>query len=121
MRLSVTSLRRMIKGKLQDEFVRHELTSYSGLELVRRYLRQLGVGGGTGLDVPGRAGQGRHALAGGARVERAERRERLVGEVVALRRRGDRRRRSGTQRCGRRMGDHGPWPAVHVRELEYVT
>ena len=43
MRLSVTSLRRMIKGKLQVEFVRHELTSYSGLELVRRYLRQLDV------------------------------------------------------------------------------
>src|SRR5438128_1876488 len=43
MRLSVTSLGRMIKGKLQVEFVRHELTSYSGLELVRRYLRQLYV------------------------------------------------------------------------------
>ena len=43
MRLSVTSLRRMIKGKLRVEFVRHELTSYSGLELVRRYLRQLDV------------------------------------------------------------------------------
>ena len=41
MRLSVASLRRMIKGKLQIEFVRQELTSYSGLELLRRYLRQL--------------------------------------------------------------------------------
>src|SRR3989442_10259360 len=40
MRLSVASLRRMIKGKLQIEFVRQELTSYSGLELLRRYLRQ---------------------------------------------------------------------------------
>src|SRR3989442_8945886 len=41
MRLSVASLRRMIKGKLQTEFVHQELTSYSGLELLRRYLRQL--------------------------------------------------------------------------------
>src|SRR4029450_5114715 len=41
MRLSVTSLRRMIKGKLQVEFVPQDLTSYSGLELLRRYLRQL--------------------------------------------------------------------------------
>jgi hypothetical protein len=41
MRLSVASLRRMIKGKLQVEFVPQDLTSYSGLELLRRYLRQL--------------------------------------------------------------------------------
>src|SRR5229473_6113950 len=40
MRLSVASLRRMVKGKLHVEFVRQELTSYSGLELLRRYLRQ---------------------------------------------------------------------------------
>src|SRR5712692_5276013 len=40
MRLSVASLRRMVKGKLHVEFVRHELTSYSGLELLRHYLRQ---------------------------------------------------------------------------------
>src|SRR5260370_31975227 len=40
MRLSVLSLRRMVKGKLHVEFVRQELTSYSGLELLRRYLRQ---------------------------------------------------------------------------------
>ena len=40
MRLSVASLRRMIKGKLHLEFVPQELTSYSGLELLRRYLRQ---------------------------------------------------------------------------------
>src|SRR5258706_300194 len=40
MRLSVTSLRRMIKGQLHVEFVHQELTSYSGLELLRRYLRQ---------------------------------------------------------------------------------
>src|SRR5881409_3122015 len=43
MRLSVASLRRMVKGTLHVEFVRQELTSYSGLELVRRYLRQLYV------------------------------------------------------------------------------
>src|SRR5216110_4144642 len=30
----------MIKGKLHVEFVRQELTSYSGLEVLRRYLRQ---------------------------------------------------------------------------------
>src|SRR6266536_1348767 len=41
MRLSVASLRRMIKGKLSVEFVPQDLTSYSGLELLRRYLRQL--------------------------------------------------------------------------------
>src|SRR5437773_4000702 len=40
MRLSVASLRRMVKGALHVEFVRQELTSYSGLELLRRYLRQ---------------------------------------------------------------------------------
>ena len=40
MRLNVASLRRMVKGKLHVEFVRQELTSYSGLELLRRYLRQ---------------------------------------------------------------------------------
>jgi Transposase DDE domain group 1 len=41
MRLNVASLRRMVKGKLAVEFGRQELTSYSGLELLRRYLRQL--------------------------------------------------------------------------------
>jgi Transposase DDE domain group 1 len=40
MRLSVPSLRRMVKRPLHVEFVRQELTSYSGLELLRRYLRQ---------------------------------------------------------------------------------
>ena len=43
MRLSVASLRRMIKGNLPVEFVRQDLTSYSGLELLRRYLRQLNL------------------------------------------------------------------------------
>ncbi len=40
MRLSVASLRRLVKRKLHIEFVEQELTSYSGLELLRRYLRQ---------------------------------------------------------------------------------
>ncbi len=40
MRLNVASLRRLVKGKLHVEFVRQDLTSYSGLELLRRYLRQ---------------------------------------------------------------------------------
>ncbi len=40
MRLSVASLRRMIKGKLHVQFVPQQLTSYSGLEMLRRYLRQ---------------------------------------------------------------------------------
>lgn len=40
MRLSVTSLRRMVKRPLHVEFGPQELTSYSGLELLRRYLRQ---------------------------------------------------------------------------------
>src|SRR5260370_32691144 len=40
MRLSVASLRRMVKGALHVEFVQQELTSYSGLDLLRRYLRQ---------------------------------------------------------------------------------
>jgi hypothetical protein len=41
MRLSVATLRRVVKGDLQIEFARQELTSYSGLELLRRYLRQV--------------------------------------------------------------------------------
>ncbi len=40
MRLNVASLHQMVKGKLHVEFARQELTSYSGLELLRRYLRQ---------------------------------------------------------------------------------
>jgi hypothetical protein len=40
MRLNVASLHRMVKGKLHVEFVDQALTSYSGLELLRRYLRQ---------------------------------------------------------------------------------
>src|SRR6266446_1630667 len=40
MRLSVTSLRRMVKRPLPVEFGPQQLTSYSGLELLRHYLRQ---------------------------------------------------------------------------------
>ena len=35
MRLRVARLRRMFKGNLHVEFVRQDLTSYSGLELLR--------------------------------------------------------------------------------------
>ena len=43
MRLSVRSLRRTVKGDLPIEFVQQDLTSYGGLELVRRYLHRLDV------------------------------------------------------------------------------
>ena len=43
MRLSVASLRRLVKRKLHVEFVEQELTSYSGLEVLRRYLQQRNV------------------------------------------------------------------------------
>src|SRR6266403_4456084 len=43
MRLSVASLRRLVKRPLHVEFTHQELTSYSGLELLRRYLRQRDV------------------------------------------------------------------------------
>jgi len=41
MRVNGASLRRPGKGKLHVEFVRQELTSYSGLELLCRYLRHV--------------------------------------------------------------------------------
>src|SRR5438093_8616210 len=41
MRLSVASLRRVVKGDLAIQFVPQALTSYGGLELLQRYLRQL--------------------------------------------------------------------------------
>src|SRR5215813_2669581 len=44
MRLSVASLRRVVKGDLRIEFVRQDLTSYGGLELLRRYVRRTGLG-----------------------------------------------------------------------------
>jgi len=41
MRLSVATLRRVVKSDLRIEFVRQQLTSYGGLELLRRYVRRL--------------------------------------------------------------------------------
>src|SRR3972149_1751027 len=41
MRLSVASLRRGVKGDLTIQFVPQALTSYGGLELLGRYLRQI--------------------------------------------------------------------------------
>jgi hypothetical protein len=43
MRLKVRSLRRVVKGDLAIEFVPQRLTSYGGLELVRRYFRNLAL------------------------------------------------------------------------------
>jgi len=43
MRLKVRSLRQAVKGDLQIEFVSQRLTSYGGLELVRRYVRKLAI------------------------------------------------------------------------------
>ncbi len=41
MRLKVAGLRRVVKGDLRIEFVPQDLTSYGGLELLRRYFRLL--------------------------------------------------------------------------------
>ncbi len=41
MRLKIASLRRVVKGDLRVEFIHQDLTSYGGLELVRRYFRLL--------------------------------------------------------------------------------
>jgi Transposase DDE domain group 1 len=43
MRLKVRSLRQAVKGDLPIEFVAQRLTSYGGLELVRRYARKLAI------------------------------------------------------------------------------
>jgi Transposase DDE domain group 1 len=40
-RLRIASLRRPVKGDLRIEFVQQDLTSYGGLELLRRYFRLL--------------------------------------------------------------------------------
>jgi hypothetical protein len=44
MRLSVASLRRVVKQDLTIQFVPQALTSYGGLELLGRYLRQIDLG-----------------------------------------------------------------------------
>ena len=45
MRLRIASLRRVVKGDLRIEFVPQDLTSYGGLELLRRYFRLLDLHG----------------------------------------------------------------------------
>jgi hypothetical protein len=65
MRLKVRSLRRVVKGDLPIEFVPQNLTSYAGLELVRRYLHRLDVMARLRravADVPSDYGGGRLAL-----------------------------------------------------------
>src|SRR5262245_58310558 len=44
MRLSVTSLRRVVKRDLTIEFVPQALTSYGGLELLGRYVHRVDLG-----------------------------------------------------------------------------
>ena len=41
MRLSVGTLRQVVKRDLPIEFVPQQLTSYGGLELLQRYLRRI--------------------------------------------------------------------------------
>ena len=43
MRLTVARLRRVVKADLPIQFARQPLTSYGGLELLRRYFRLLGL------------------------------------------------------------------------------
>src|SRR5260370_38893209 len=43
MRLSVDSLRRVVKRDLAIEFVPQQLTSFGGLELLRRYVQRLAL------------------------------------------------------------------------------
>src|SRR6202162_438732 len=45
MRLRIASLRRVCKGDLPVEFVRQDLTSYGGLELLRRFFSRIGLYG----------------------------------------------------------------------------
>ncbi len=45
MRLKVRSLRQVVKGDLPIEFVPQRLTSYGGLELLRRYVQKLAIVG----------------------------------------------------------------------------
>jgi hypothetical protein len=44
MRLTIASLRRVVKGDLTIQFVPQALTSYGGLELLGRYLRKIDLG-----------------------------------------------------------------------------
>src|SRR4029450_470670 len=45
MRLSVGTLRQVVKRELPITFVAQQLTSYGGLELLRRYVRRIGLPG----------------------------------------------------------------------------
>lgn len=56
MRLNVATLRRVVKRDLSIEFVPQQLTSYGGLELLRRYVRR--------LDLPARLARACAALGG---------------------------------------------------------
>ena len=44
MRLTIATLRRVVKGDLTIQFVPQTLTSYGGLELLGRYLRRIDLG-----------------------------------------------------------------------------
>ena len=44
MRLTIATLRRVVKGDLTIQFVPQALTSYGELELLGRYLRQIDLG-----------------------------------------------------------------------------
>ena len=44
MRLTIATLRRVVKGDLTIQFVPQALTSYGGLELLGRYLRHIDLG-----------------------------------------------------------------------------
>ena len=53
MRLSVASLRRVVKGDLTIQFVPQALTSYGGLELLGRYLARSSSARGCAWRSPG--------------------------------------------------------------------
>ena len=44
MRLTIATLRRVVKGRLTIQFVPQALTSYGGLGLLGSYLRQIELG-----------------------------------------------------------------------------
>src|SRR5438876_11502775 len=92
MRLSVGSLRQVVKRDLPIEFVPQQLTSYGGLELLHRYVRRLGLYPRlrrAGADLGGDYGGARLSLLllalfyGGAR--RVEHLKYLVGDPLVHR------------------------------------
>src|SRR5260370_28393624 len=63
MRLKIATLRRAVKRDLTIQFVPQQLTSYGGLELLGRYLRQIDLRGRLRQAFPGLRGvYGRHPL-----------------------------------------------------------